>query len=232
MARVEFWGHAAFKIVSPQGRIILIDPWISGNELCPVKVSEVKDADLILVTHDHFDHIGEDIPALTQQTGAIVIGQPEVMRLLGDQGVKDDNLLNGGFGMNIGGTVEVKGIKVTMTQALHTAGAGAPCGYIIKLEDGYTIYHAGDTGIFYGMKLLGEMYNIDLALLPIGSNFVMDPYQAATALTLLKPRTVIPMHYKTIPILVQDTAQFEELAAQKAPQVKVEVISPGEVYNR
>ena len=134
------------------------------------------------------------------------------------------------MGMNIGGSVTIEGITITMTQAFHSSGTGAPSGYIIKLEDGTVIYHAGDTGIFDSMRLLGELYRINLALLPVGSVFTMDPQQAARALTLLKPKRVIPMHYKTFPILEQSADRFVELARKEAPEVKVLVLEPGQEY--
>jgi L-ascorbate metabolism protein UlaG (beta-lactamase superfamily) len=135
------------------------------------------------------------------------------------------------MGMNIGGTVEIKDVKITMTQAFHTSAAGSPCGFIITLEDGKTIYHAGDTGIFQSMQLLGEIYKIDLALVPIGSAFTMDPLQAAHSLRLLKPKAAIPIHYATFPVLTQDPSEFVQLAKRKAPRTKVTVLKPGEAIN-
>lgn len=223
---IKWLGHAACQITTEKGTVILIDPWITDNPSCPVKKEDIKKADLILVTHDHFDHIGTDIPDLVKTTGATVIVQPELGGILQEAGVSADNIING-MGMNIGGTVEVSGVKVTMTQAFHSSNAGDPAGFIITLEDGKTVYHAGDTGIFAGMEILGKLYNIDLALLPIGSVFVMDPLQAAHSLTLLKPKKVVPIHYATFPILVQDAGEFVKLAKKQAPEVQVEAIKPG-----
>lgn len=223
---VKWLGHAAFQITSEKGIVVLVDPWITGNPSCPIAKEDIKRADLILVTHDHFDHVGTDIPDLVKATGATVIAQPELANALKEAGVGEENIIFG-MGMNIGGQVEAAGIKVTMTHAHHSSTAGDPVGYIIILEDGKTIYHAGDTGIFAGMELLGKLYNIDLALIPIGSVFVMDPLQAAFSLTLLKPKKAVPMHYKTFPILVQDPGEFINLAGEKAPGVKVLAINPG-----
>lgn len=225
--QVQWLGHSACLIKTQSGKVLLIDPWITGNPVCPLKKEDLKQADLILLTHDHFDHMGSDIPDLVKATGATVIAQPELCGVLQEAGVSPENVIYG-MGMNIGGTVEVAGIKVVMTQAFHSGTAGEAVGYIIILEDGKTIYHAGDTGIFASMELLSKIYPIDLALLPIGSVFVMDPVQAAFSLTLLKPRVAIPIHYGTFPILVQDGAGFAKLAAEKAPEVKVEVLKPGE----
>ncbi|MGI6119887.1 MAG: metal-dependent hydrolase [Desulfosporosinus sp.] len=224
---VKWLGHAAFQITTSTGTVILIDPWITGNPCCPVKREDIKKADIILVSHDHFDHLGSDIPALIEATNATCIVQPELCAALQEAGVKSDNIIFG-MGMNIGGSVVVKDIKVTMTQAFHSSINGTPVGFIITLEDGKTIYHAGDTGIFSGMSLLGEIYDIDLALLPIGSVFVMDPVQASYSLKLLKPKKVIPMHYMTFPILIQDAEEFIKLAGEKNPEVQIAAIKPGE----
>jgi len=221
---VKWLGHAACQITTAQGKVILIDPWITDNPSCPIKKEDLTKVDLILVTHNHFDHMGLDIPYLVNATGATVIVQPELAGQLQADGVNTANIIYG-MGMNIGGTVEVAGIKVTMTQAFHS---GNPVGFIVRLEDGTTIYHAGDTGIFESMRLLGEIYQIDLALLPIGSVFVMDPLQAAISLTLLKPKKVMPIHYRTFPILVQDAGEFIKLANEKSPGVEVAAIEPGQ----
>lgn len=224
---IQWLGHAACRITSEKGVVVLIDPWITGNPSCPVKKEDIKRADIILVTHDHSDHLGSDIPYLVNATGAMVIAQPELAGVLNKAGVKSGNIING-IGMNIGGQVEVAGVRVVMTQAFHSGTAGEAVGYIVILEDGKTVYHAGDTGIFSDMELLAGIYGIDLALLPIGSVFVMDPVQAAFSLTMLKPGKVIPIHYGTFPVLVQDPAEFIRLAGEKAPATKVEAIKPGQ----
>ena len=227
---IRWLGHAGFIVSTPGGKIIIIDPWIVDNPLCPVKLDEITTANIVLVTHDHFDHVGNAVDIATK-TGATLIAQPEtVNRFKKDFGLADDRIIFGGFGMNIGGSATVDGITITMTQAFHSSGTGTPSGYIIKLEDGTVIYHAGDTGIFDSMRLLGELYRIDLAILPIGSVFTMDPVQAAKALTLLQPKRVIPMHYKTFPILEQSTDRFVELTRKEAPGVEVIVLEPGQEY--
>ncbi|PIU84378.1 MAG: metal-dependent hydrolase, partial [Deltaproteobacteria bacterium CG06_land_8_20_14_3_00_44_19] len=213
--------HAFFSITTSKGKVILIDPWIDGNPLCPVKIGDITKADLILVTHDHFDH-SANAADISKKTGGVVIGQPETVgRLKTGLSLPERNAVFGGMGMNIGGSATIDGITVTMTQAFHSSETGSPCGYIIKLENGLTIYHAGDTGIFASMKTLGDVYAIDIALLPIGSCFTMDPIQAAAALKLLRPRRVIPMHYKTFPILEQDASRFVDLAKKEAPGVEL-----------
>ncbi|MEW6615050.1 MAG: metal-dependent hydrolase [Thermodesulfobacteriota bacterium] len=227
---IKWLSHAFFSITTSRGKVILIDPWVDGNPLCPVKLDDITRADLILVTHDHFDHCG-NAADISKKTGGVVIGQPETVgRLKTGLSLPEGNVIFGGFGMNIGGSATIDGISVTMTQAFHSSETGSPCGYIIKLENGLTIYHAGDTGIFASMKTLGDIYTIDIALLPIGSCFTMDPIQAAAALKLLRPRRVIPMHYKTFPILEQDASRFVDLAKKEAPAVELIVLEPGEEY--
>lgn len=225
--KVKWLGHAGFQITSGAGKVVLIDPWISGNPLAICGVEDLKKADLVLVTHDHFDHSGDAAP-ITINTGAILVAMPETVgRLQGECGVPSSQIVFG-MGMNIGGTYQQDGISVTMTQAFHSSQTASPAGYIIKLENGFTIYHAGDTGVFASMKILGELYPLDLALLPIGSVFTMDPAQAAYAVKLLNPKKVIPMHYATFPILVQDAAPFVGEMKKSSPGVEVIVLQPGQ----
>ncbi len=226
-SKVRFLGHATFEVVTGGGKRILIDPWITGNPACPVEKEELKGPDLVLITHDHFDHLGEDVPFLVEDSEAVIVAQPEVVGKLKEAGVAEKNFIFG-MGMNTGGTVDVAGIKVTMVHAFHSAGVGSPCGFIVTTEDGKKIYHAGDTGVFADMKIFGELYPLDLALLPIGSVFVMDPLQAACSLEMLRPKKVVPMHYQTFPILVQDAGEFVSLAKEKAPGVEVQVLEPGQ----
>jgi len=241
---VTFWGQSAFKLESG-GKTILIDPWITENPAAQgvVTVDDITKADLILITHDHFDHIGDthdqegktihaaDTIAIAKKTGAQVVAVFETAgRLLGD-GLPPQNILFGGFGKDIGGPTDINGISLVMTPAVHSSTSGVPVGYIIKFPGGATIYHAGDTAIFGDMLLWGTLYPIDLALLPIGGNFTMDASQAAKSLRLLTPRKAIPMHYGTFPgILASDPEEFVTLAKKYAPGVGVIVLKPGEKY--
>jgi len=228
--KLRWLSHAGFIITSPNGKIIIIDPWVKDNPLCPITLDNIDKADLILVTHDHFDHLGNAVD-IVKKTGATIVVAPETsVKLQSEMGVSSENIIFGGYGMNIGGSANIDGINITMTQALHSCETAYPTGFIIRLEDGYTIYHAGDTGIFESMRLLGEIYQIDLALIPIGGVFVMDPYQAAHSLRLIRPKRAIPMHYKTFPILEQNADNFIELANQIAPDVKVIVLNPGDTF--
>ncbi|WP_069806494.1 metal-dependent hydrolase [Vulcanisaeta thermophila] len=216
---IRWLGHAAFE-VSVGGKKILIDPWIS-NPLSPVTLSEITHVDYILITHDHFDHLGEAVD-IAKKTNATVVGVFELVNYLGEQGVKNT------IGMNVGGSVKLTSeIEVYVTPALHSSSRGVPVGFIIRAPEG-TLYHAGDTGLFSEMELLGKLFRIDVAMLPIGSLFTMDPRQAAYALTLLRPRAAIPMHYNTFPDIKQDPNQFKELAESLLPDIKVFILKPGD----
>lgn len=233
MAKVSLkWlSHSGFIITSPEGKTIIIDPWITDNSLCPIKVDDIAAADMVLITHDHFDHTGSAAD-IVKKTGATLVAAPETAAKFQSQmGIPAENVIFWGYGMNIGGSAEVKGITVIMVQAFHSSETASPTGYIVKLENGVTIYHAGDTGIFESMRLFGELYELDVALLPMGGVFTMDSFQASKALKLLKPKIAIPMHYKTFPILEQDASRFVELAKKEAPEVKVVVLEPGQEYS-
>jgi len=227
--KISFLGHAGFQITSEKGKILIIDPWLTDNPLATCQAEDITKADIVLVTHDHFDHIA-DAAGIVKATGAILVGMPETVGRLKEEAAIPDSQIVFGMGMNIGGTVISDGISITMTQAFHSSQTASPAGYIIKLENGFTLYHAGDTGIFSSMKLLGEIFNINLAMLPIGGVFTMDPKQATLAAKLLEVNTVIPMHYKTFPILEKDTSSYVEIMEKEAPNIKVIVLDPGEEY--
>jgi L-ascorbate metabolism protein UlaG (beta-lactamase superfamily) len=226
---IKWLGHAGFQITSEKGKIIIIDPWLTDNPLASCMAADITKADFVLVTHDHFDHVA-DASLIVRATGATLVGMPETVGRLKQEAKIPDSQIVFGTGMNIGGTLSSNGIAITMTQAFHSSQSGSPAGYIIKLEDGYTVYHAGDTGIFSSMKLLGELFHIDLALLPIGGVFTMDPKQASVAAKLLGTNTVIPIHYKTFPILEQDTSSFTEIMRKEASGIEVVVLDPGQEY--
>jgi len=226
---IKWLGHAGFQITSEKGTVIVIDPWLTDNPLAPCKAEDITKADLVLVTHDHFDHVA-DAARIVKATGATLVGVPETVgRLKADEGVPDSQIVFG-TGMNIGGTLSSRGVHITMTQAFHSSQTGNPAGYIVKLEDGYTLYHAGDTGIFSSMKLLGDLFAIDLALLPTGGVFTMDAKQASVGAKLLGAKAVIPMHYKTFPILEQDASSFANIMRKEASHIQVVVLDPGQEH--
>lgn len=203
MSIVTWFGHSAFKIESG-GHSVALDPFFAPATGLGEK--DMGHVDMVLLTHDHGDHVGETV-ALCKRTGAMlgcVVGTASVMA---ERGVPSRQILNG-IGYNIGGTMTWKGISATMTQAFHSSDSGVPTGFIIRMPDGLVIYHAGDTGIFTSMSLLGQLYGIKLALLPMGGVFTMDGYQAANACKLLGCAKVIPMHWGTFPVLAQSTDDF------------------------
>jgi L-ascorbate metabolism protein UlaG (beta-lactamase superfamily) len=226
---IRWLGHAMFQVVSPAGKVIYIDPWVEGNPSCPVKLQDIVRADIILVTHNHSDHSGQAVEII-KRTGATLVAMVETTEALKAAGVPAERTLFGGVGMNIGGQVTVDNIKITMTHALHSSASGNPCGFVIELEDGKTIYHAGDTGIFADMALIGELYPLDVALLPIGDVFTMGAKQAAKAVELLQPKAVIPMHFGSFPILVQDASAFVDGVKARRPQTRVVVLKPGDQW--
>lgn len=227
--QVTFLGHAAFKLISPQGTVIFIDPFLKNNPKTPADMKEVEKADLILVTHGHSDHLGDAV-SIAQKTNATVIGIAELAGYLSKKGVKNT------VRMNKGGSYSFKGIRITMVNAQHSSSTtegdqviytGEPTGFIIRFENGFTVYHAGDTAVMSDMKIFGDIYKPDLALLPIGSHFTMDPQEAAYACKLLRPKYVIPMHYGTWPLLTGKAEEFAQLMKEQ-PQVKVIILAPGE----
>jgi L-ascorbate metabolism protein UlaG (beta-lactamase superfamily) len=224
-ARLKWHGHANFEIITPETNI-LIDPWFDGNPAADCSASDIEKADLVAITHDHADHIGQAVD-ICKNTGAHLAAQVELAGWCQKQGMAQEKILNG-IGFNIGGTVEFKGIKITMTQAFHSCTAGTPVGFIFTLKDGHCIYHAGDTSIFSSMQLWGGMFDIHTAILPTGGVFTMDSPQAALACKLLGCKRVIPMHWGTFPALEQDTKEFERCLKDSAPETELVSMSSGQ----
>ena len=221
VGRIRWLGHSGFEI-ELANKILLIDPWLTGNPLAAMKASDLKRADIVCVTHDHEDHLGDAVE-ICKRTGATFVGIYELGVFAEENGVKDV------VGINIGGTVSVKGITISMVQAFHSSNRGAPTGFVIKAE-GKTIYHTGDTSLFGDMKLIGEIHRPDVALIPIGDYYTMGPREAAEAVKLIKPDIVIPMHYQTLPVLSPSAEDFIKFVKEKAPKVKVVALKLGEVY--
>ncbi len=224
---ITFLGHSAFKLTGA-GVSVLIDPWLS-NPLLNTPVDQVGPVDLILVTHGHGDHVGETV-AVAQKTGAPVVAIHELSVILARQGAPEV------IGMNKGGTLAIAGCKVTMTHAVHSSAveeggelvaAGDPAGFIIEFGNGFVAYHAGDTAVFKDMELIRELYHPELAMLPIGSHYVMSPAEAALACRMLKPRWVIPMHYGTFPVLTGTPEELIERLKDE-PEITVIPLKPGE----
>ena len=218
---IKYYGHSAFEI-SLSNKTILIDPWLNNNPLSPCKASDIKTCDIVLVTHDHMDHFGDAIEIL-KNTNATFVGIYEIAQEVMKRGIKKC------ISMNIGGVVTIDDLSIIIVPATHSSIKGAPIGYILKGKEA-TIYHAGDTGIVYEMIAYSKLYPIDVALLPIGSTFTMDPLQAAYFTSLINPKVVIPMHYNTFPVIKQDPKIFEDYVRKYAPEVNVVILKPGEVW--
>jgi L-ascorbate metabolism protein UlaG (beta-lactamase superfamily) len=228
--KVTWLGHAMFCLESRSGKRLVLDPFIRDNPKFP-KGFDLSRVDVIAPTHGHFDHFGNDGPDLARRTGATVVCVFELALWLGGKGIEKVS------GMNKGGTQTVSDFKLTMVNALHSAGASHsennppsdPCGYVIDV-DGFTIYHAGDTAVFTDMALIAELYRPDLALLPIGDFYTMGPEAAAKACELLKAPRAIPMHYATFPALPGTSAAFQDEVRKRGLDTEVIVLEPGQSW--
>jgi L-ascorbate metabolism protein UlaG (beta-lactamase superfamily) len=227
--RLTWLGHAAFRIDTPSGKVILVDPWIQTNPMCPEANKKFDRVDTMLITHGHFDHIADAVD-LGKKFKPQIVGIYELCAWLESKGVPNTNA------MNKGGTQKTGEIEVTMVNAVHSCGikdgdeivyGGEACGYIIRLPGGFTVYHAGDTALFGDMKLIGELYAPDVALLPIGDFYTMGPREAAMAIRFLNVRHVIPMHFGTFPVLVGTPEQVRQLT-QDISGLEIHALKPGE----
>ena len=225
---ITWLGHATFVITTPGGKRIVTDPWLEGNPMCPPAHKRIDRADVILLSHGHFDHTG-DIVSVARATGAPVVAVFELASWVERKGVQHT------VGMTIGGTVKVAGLEITMTPAIHSSSItendvtqylGLAAGFVVKLEDGRSIYYSGDTALFSDMRLIGEMHTPDVAFLPIGDHFTMGPEAAAMAARMLGVRQVVPMHYGTFPLLTGTPDALKRLVEPHG--IDVLVLKPGE----
>ena len=218
-------GHASFRLDSPGGKRIYVDPWLTGNPKCPEAEQTPDRIDLIALTHGHGDHVGDTVP-LWKQFQPPVVALVELRGWLSSQGLPHEMA----HAPNKGGTAHVDGIEITLTDANHSSSTedgaylGEPAGLVLELEDGFTIYFTGDTNVFMSMQLIGRIYQPDVAVLPIGDHFTMGPREAAVALELLGTKRCVPCHYGTFPLLTGTPDELRKLA----PDVEVIEPEPGE----
>ncbi len=228
--RITYFGHSTFSLTTPSGQVALIDPWVASNPVCPPSLKNLERLEVILLTHAHTDHFG-DLLALAKQHHPKIVCIFETALYIGQKGFEKEVLP-----MGKGGTQTVGDFQITMTHAFHSNSiddngtriyGGEPAGLIVRLPGGLTVYHAGDTAIFGDMKLIGELYKPDLAMLPIGDLYTMGPREAAHAIRLLNVKHVIPMHYATFPVLTGTPDRLQK-EAQDISNLNIYALKPGE----
>jgi L-ascorbate metabolism protein UlaG (beta-lactamase superfamily) len=228
--RITWLGHATVLVETPGGTKILIDPFIAQNPKYPKAYILPAKIDFILLTHGHGDHISDAVPAAAQH-GSTVVAVYELASYVAGKGVAST------IGMNLGGTVQLGDVAATMVDAKHSAGAqdaegthytGVAAGYVLTIQNGPVLYHAGDTAVFGDMQLIRELYRPVVAMLPIGGHFTMGPKQAALATRLLGSKVVLPLHFGTFPPL---KGTPDELAGLVDAGVEVVRWVPGEDYS-
>jgi L-ascorbate metabolism protein UlaG (beta-lactamase superfamily) len=231
--KFTYLGHATVRCDMPGGEVVLIDPWVGGNPSCPEALKSFERLDAVLITHAHGDHMGDAVEICKRYQPKKVVSCYEICEWLASQGV--DNV----SGMNLGGSQKVLGFEVSMVRADHSSGlfdgeryvdGGIAAGYVVRLARGYTFYHAGDTALFSDMQLIGELYRPELAFLPIGDLFTMDPHQAARACRFLGVRRVIPIHWGTFPVLTGRPQHLRKELDDMGVACEMVELQPGDSY--
>jgi L-ascorbate metabolism protein UlaG (beta-lactamase superfamily) len=228
-----YLGHSTVLCTLPGGKTILIDPWVEHNPACPESSKQLARVDAMLITHAHSDHMADAVDLAKRHHPEKVVACYEVAAWLTKHGVERC------AGMNLGGSQDVLGARVAMVRADHSSSivtpdgvvyGGLASGYVVRLPDGYTFYHAGDTALFSDMELIAELYRPELAFLPIGDLYTMDPGHAALACRLLGVSTVIPIHYGTFPALTGTPAALAAALQDRGITTEVVALAPGERY--
>jgi L-ascorbate metabolism protein UlaG (beta-lactamase superfamily) len=222
---VTWLGHATFLMTSSKGLRLLFDPFLTNNPACPPAARRVGAVDLMLITHGHSDHCADAV-SVGRESGATVVTSPELAGWLERQGLKHLRP------MNIGGRQRISGIEIVMVPAIHSSSAadgtylGPATGFVVRFEEGLTVYFAGDTALFSDMRLVRDRYAPQIAFLPIGDRYTMGPEDAAIAAEWLGVKTVVPMHYGTFPELTGTAEEFRTFAAPRG--IRVVELRPGE----
>ena len=226
-------GHNSFKLVTRGARTVLLDPFVENNPSCPRELKQFEKLDVMSISHGHGDHMADAV-TLGKKHKPTVVCNYEIHLFLQKKGVSNTSP------MNKGGTQEVAGLKFTMVHATHSSGiedggqvvyGGEACGYVITLEDGTRIYHAGDTAAHADMAIIAELYAPEIALLPIGDLFTMSPREAALATRMLKPKYVVPCHYGTSPALTGTPEMLREELEKAHVRAEVVALRPGETLS-
>ena len=226
---ITWLGHATVLYRSPKGKQVLVDAWVDQNPACPEHAKRLPRIDVLLITHGHFDHLADAV-TIAKQHEPDVVSNYEISLYLSDRGVARTT------GMNIGGTLRLHGLEFTMVNAVHSSSiregstfhpGGEACGYVLAFENGVRVYHAGDTAVMSDMKLIGEIYQPQIAVLPIGDLFTMSPREASFAARMIGARWIVPVHHSTFPALTGTPAALRELLRDR-PDIEVVELKPGE----
>ncbi|MGQ0720596.1 MAG: metal-dependent hydrolase [Candidatus Eiseniibacteriota bacterium] len=217
--QIRYLGHSGFAVRLRDARTLLVDPFLTGNPRAAAKPGDFVRVDYVLATHDHDDHLGDSF-AICRRTEATFVGVYELAMRAASEGITVEP-------MSIGGGIDVPGMRINMVNAQHGSGDGHSGGFVIETES-KAVYFAGDTALFGDMKLFGELWSLDVAVLPVGDRFTMGPAHAAKAVELLRPKHVIPCHYATFPLLLPDASRFVQLVGQRS---SVHPLAPGETFD-